>query len=78
MVALRPRALPIDVARPSFERTVRASFDARRKTLRNALLRAYPTELVDRALLSAQIDGKRRGETLSPEDFGRLGDALEA
>ncbi|HEX6245898.1 MAG TPA: 16S rRNA (adenine(1518)-N(6)/adenine(1519)-N(6))-dimethyltransferase RsmA [Polyangiales bacterium] len=78
VILLEPRAVPIDAARPSFERTVRASFEARRKTLRNALLRAAPAERVDAALHSAGIDGGRRGETLSVEEFDTLARAFEA
>ncbi|MFT3922378.1 MAG: 16S rRNA (adenine(1518)-N(6)/adenine(1519)-N(6))-dimethyltransferase RsmA [Myxococcales bacterium] len=77
VVALAPRKRVIDVERRGFERSVRASFEARRKTLRNALQRAYPTELVDAALERASIDGKRRGETLSPEEFEQLGAAFD-
>ncbi len=78
VVALTPRARVIDVERPGFERSVRASFEARRKTLRNALQRAFEGEAVDRALGAAGIDGKRRGETLTPEEFERLGHAFDA
>jgi 16S rRNA (adenine1518-N6/adenine1519-N6)-dimethyltransferase len=80
VVALAPRTQPIDVTKRGFERSVRASFEARRKTLRNALMRAYAVDDVDRALTEAGIDGKRRGETLSPAEFEQLGatfDALE-
>jgi 16S rRNA (adenine1518-N6/adenine1519-N6)-dimethyltransferase len=78
VVHMAPRGTPIDVERPTFERSVRAAFEARRKTLRNALQRAYPTEQVDAALAASAIDGRRRGETLSPEEFAQLGCALDA
>jgi 16S rRNA (adenine1518-N6/adenine1519-N6)-dimethyltransferase len=77
VIALTPRAQPIDAARRGFERTVRASFEARRKTLRNALLKIHEPEHVDGALASVGIDGKRRGETLTVEEFDRLASALE-
>jgi 16S rRNA (adenine1518-N6/adenine1519-N6)-dimethyltransferase len=77
VIALTPRAAPIDAARRSFERVVRAAFEARRKTLRNALLRTAPVAAVDAALAAARIDGGRRGETLSVEEFDALGRALE-
>ncbi|MDB4975506.1 MAG: rRNA ((1518)-N(6)/adenine(1519)-N(6))-dimethyltransferase [Myxococcaceae bacterium] len=77
VVALTPRASPIDVEHKTFVAIVRASFEARRKTLRNALLRVRDAELVDRALGAAQIDGKRRGETLSGEEFAQLAAALD-
>lgn len=78
VVELRPRGRPIDAADKSFERTVRAAFEARRKTLRNALLRIHPAAQVDAALEATAIDGVRRGETLSVEEFERLGRALAA
>jgi 16S rRNA (adenine1518-N6/adenine1519-N6)-dimethyltransferase len=77
-VALKPRARVIDVEARGFERSVRASFEARRKTLRNALQRTFETDAVDRALSEVGIDGKRRGETLSPEEFVQLGRAFDA
>jgi 16S rRNA (adenine1518-N6/adenine1519-N6)-dimethyltransferase len=76
VIRLTPRAQPVDAADPVFQRCVRAAFDARRKTLRNALLQAYPNEHVDAGLLRVGIDGKRRGETLSVEEFARLAAAL--
>lgn len=77
VIALVPRAAPIDAGRRGFERTVRAAFEARRKTLRNALLRIEPAARVDAALAHAGIDGGRRGETLSVEEFDTLARALE-
>lgn len=77
VVALTPRKDPLPVHERGFERVVRAAFEARRKTLRNALLRSAPAAAVDAALHEASIDGKRRGETLSPEEFATLGAALE-
>jgi len=77
VIALVPRAVPIDAARRGFERVVRAAFEARRKTLRNALQRTAPAAAVDAALAAAHIDGGRRGETLSVEEFDALASALE-
>lgn len=77
VIALTPRSAPIDAARKGFERTVRAAFEARRKTLRNALLRIHPAECVDAAFAALEMDGKRRGETLSVEEFDRLATALD-
>lgn len=60
----------------------RAAFCARRKTLRNALMRApFLTERLtaDAALAvltQAQVDPKARAETLHLNDFARLGKAL--
>jgi 16S rRNA (adenine1518-N6/adenine1519-N6)-dimethyltransferase len=55
---------------------VRAAFQARRKTLRNALVQVLGATLSDAVLSAAAIDGKRRGETLSIEEFGTLAEAL--
>lgn len=77
VIELVPRAQPIDVDRKPFSSVVRACFEARRKTLRNALLRIAEAERVDAALAAAEIDGKRRGETLDIEEFTRLAEALE-
>ncbi len=70
----KPR-VPIK-AEEHYEDVVRASFRQRRKTLRNALRAHFDAVDVDRALEGAQIDGKRRGETLSIEEFARLADAF--
>src|SRR5574337_43267 len=60
-------------------RIVRAAFGQRRKMLRNALLHAgimaEPTAL-ERTLMDVDIDPKRRGETLSLDEFARLADRL--
>jgi 16S rRNA (adenine1518-N6/adenine1519-N6)-dimethyltransferase len=77
VVALTPRATPLPAEDPSFVAVVRASFEARRKTLRNALLRIRAAPVVDAALASAGIDGVRRGETLSGEEFARLAAAID-
>jgi 16S rRNA (adenine1518-N6/adenine1519-N6)-dimethyltransferase len=77
VVELTPRATPVDVEDKTFVAIVRASFEARRKTLRNALLRVREAERVDLALAAAQIDGKRRGETLTVEEFASLARALD-
>ncbi|WP_342047403.1 16S rRNA (adenine(1518)-N(6)/adenine(1519)-N(6))-dimethyltransferase RsmA [Bacillus sp. OTU530] len=64
-----------------FFEVVRASFAQRRKTLMNNLvnnLQGIPKdkELLEQTLQEAGIDPKRRGETLTIEEFGRLSDAL--
>jgi 16S rRNA (adenine1518-N6/adenine1519-N6)-dimethyltransferase len=76
VIRLTPRALPLDPTDAYFQRSVRAAFDSRRKTLRNALLKAFASERVDAALARAKLDGKRRGETLSVDEFAGLADAL--
>lgn len=62
---------PVDDER--FIAVVRAAFGMRRKTLRNALKRLDGSA---EALDSAGIDGGRRGETLSPEEFAAVAAAL--
>jgi 16S rRNA (adenine1518-N6/adenine1519-N6)-dimethyltransferase len=62
----------------TFASLVRAVFTRRRKTLANAL-RAYATldaGAIARILGAAQLDGKRRPESLTLEEFGRLSDVL--
>ena len=61
-----------------FEALVQAVFTRRRKTLANALL-AFPpaAELTPEAILrSADLDGRRRPETLSVAEFVRLADVF--
>jgi 16S rRNA (adenine1518-N6/adenine1519-N6)-dimethyltransferase len=65
---------------PFFFRVVRAAFGQRRKTLFNNLTHnLFPgsakEEIADR-LEATGIDPKRRAETLSLEEFGRLSEAL--
>ncbi len=66
---------PVDVpsARAFFE-TVRAGFSAPRKQLRNSLAQglAVGTQEAADLLQRAEIDPKRRAETLSIEEWGRL------
>lgn len=61
-----------------FFRTVKAAFAQRRKTLLNCLASNFSRskdELTD-IMHSVGIDPKRRGETLSLEEFANLADAL--
>jgi 16S rRNA (adenine1518-N6/adenine1519-N6)-dimethyltransferase len=74
------RLVPLGSSRPAiadaalFARIVAAAFGQRRKTLRNAL-----SGLADDAVLrTARIDPGARGETLSVEQFVRLGNTLAA
>jgi 16S rRNA (adenine1518-N6/adenine1519-N6)-dimethyltransferase len=55
-------------------RLAEAGFAQRRKTLRNSVLAAtgWSAALFDEALLSTGIDGGRRAETLSVEEFIKL------
>lgn len=79
VVKLVPREEPRAEETPTFRAVVRGIFDARRKTLRNALLGAGigATE-VDTALAAAAIDGRRRGETLEIEELAALAAAVTA
>jgi 16S rRNA (adenine1518-N6/adenine1519-N6)-dimethyltransferase len=78
VVRLTPLASPrVPIADPAhYERVVRAAFGQRRKTLRNALRSAFPH--AEAALARVGIDGERRGETLSIEEFGKVAEALRA
>lgn len=61
-----------------FFKTVKAAFGQRRKTLMNCISNAFPipkSELEVR-FEKAGIDPRRRGETLSIEEFARLADCL--
>jgi 16S rRNA (adenine1518-N6/adenine1519-N6)-dimethyltransferase len=76
VVVLRPRSTP--ACRPDEEQTVleviRASFAARRKTMRNNLQKGLHLDAapVADALARAGIESSARAETLSVEDFVRL------
>jgi len=64
-----------------FTQLIKASFAQRRKmlinNLKNAkLLDGIPEAKLKEALSSTGIDGKRRGETLSIEEFGKLSNLL--
>jgi 16S rRNA (adenine1518-N6/adenine1519-N6)-dimethyltransferase len=59
---------------------IRASFGQRRKTLLNALSTGVVgegKEIISRVLLEAGIDPKRRGETLSLEEFALVTNRLD-
>ena len=59
---------------------VKAAFGQRRKTLRNALRGSFldlPPALIDRWLQAVAVDPRRRAETLSVEEFVRLGNWLD-
>lgn len=64
-----------------FFRLVRSAFVQRRKTLWNNLLVAFGKEdkikgKLELALEKAEVDPKRRGETLSIDEFAKLANAL--
>ena len=78
VVRLTPWETPRAPVSAGFERVVRAAFQARRKTLRNALTQQLGAAVSQQILERASIDGQRRGETLSIEEFGRLASELDA
>lgn len=63
-----------------FFRVVRAAFNLRRKTIKQALTRSpllnLPIEIALEALEQTRLSPQRRGETLSLEEFDRLAQAL--
>jgi len=66
----------------AFFRLTKAAFAQRRKTLWNNLQQTYGKDPLTKAWLQksldqAEIDGKRRGETLSLEEFAALSNAME-
>lgn len=74
VITLAPRALPLYPAdKKTLERVVAAAFGNRRKMLRQSL---KSLNIDAEALLArANIDGTRRAETLSVEEFCRLANA---
>jgi 16S rRNA (adenine1518-N6/adenine1519-N6)-dimethyltransferase len=78
VVRIVPRAQLVTSDEARFSKVVHAAFNQRRKTLRNALSAAYDSAAVDRALAAAAIDGMRRGETLSVDEFARLSEQFDA
>ena len=57
----------------AFFRVVRAAFAQRRKTFANTLAAAgLSKELISLILTQAGIDGQRRGETLSLQEFASV------
>ncbi len=79
-IAFRPRLLVELRDAGLFFKLVKAAFAMRRKTLTNNL-KAAPGLLpvgsnLDSILARANIDGARRGETLTAEEFGRLANML--
>lgn len=62
--------------RKLFFRLVKMGFGQRRKVFTNAMKAGgIPAETIPVILEKADIDGKRRGETFSIEEYGRLADA---
>jgi 16S rRNA (adenine1518-N6/adenine1519-N6)-dimethyltransferase len=68
-----PRAKETD----TFRALVRAAFETRRKTLRNAWSRVAPAARVQAAAAKAGVSLDARGETLDVEAFARTATALD-
>lgn len=62
----------------TFFKTVKAAFGQRRKTLMNCVSNSFPISKpeLEKIFENAEIDPKRRGETLSIEEFAVLSDNL--
>ncbi|MFX3624214.1 MAG: 16S rRNA (adenine(1518)-N(6)/adenine(1519)-N(6))-dimethyltransferase RsmA [Ectobacillus sp.] len=83
VIRLLKRSKPLVAVKDEelFFAVVRASFAQRRKTLMNNLsnnLAGAPKDkaILEQVILGAGIDPKRRGETLTIEEFAKLSDAL--
>jgi len=83
VIRLTKREKPVvDVIDESFFfQIVRASFSQRRKTILNNLTSQLPNgkqqkEAIERVLTELQIDSRRRGETLTIEEFAKLSNRL--
>jgi 16S rRNA (adenine1518-N6/adenine1519-N6)-dimethyltransferase len=78
MISLRPKSLPQDPAFEScFEMLIKAAFAYRRKTLENSLHRNPQLGPIAQSLLSlADIDGSRRAEELSVQEYEELAGIL--
>jgi 16S rRNA (adenine1518-N6/adenine1519-N6)-dimethyltransferase len=77
VVRLERREHALAEETPAFRSTVRAIFQSRRKTLRNALGSAWPSPVIEAALAALELAPSTRGETLSTERLAALAGALE-
>ncbi len=75
-LTLRAPSVP-ESAMPAVERTIKAAFGQRRKTLRNSLGSVFGRDEALAMLSAADIDPIRRAETLSLADFVRLAGCLD-
>jgi 16S rRNA (adenine1518-N6/adenine1519-N6)-dimethyltransferase len=79
VVELLPLRPPRAEETPAFRALVRAAFEMRRKTLRNAWAGVAPdAATLEKAAAAAGIDLRARGETLDVEAFTRMAAALSA
>lgn len=80
VIKLKIRQTPSVVTKNSklLRRLVQASFNSRRKNIKNALLlKAFSSDLIAQSLTVTGIDPLRRGETLSLEEFAQLADNMD-
>lgn len=78
VLRMRRRETPAVVVKEEklFFRLVKMGFGQRRKVFTNAMKTGgIPLELGEAILARAGVDGKRRGETFSMEEYARLADA---
>ena len=77
VVAMNVRDIPpVDVDEKKFFAVVKSSFQQRRKTFQNTLkLTGMTKDQIEQVLTMSQIDGKRRGETLSLHEFAAVANA---
>lgn len=60
----------------NYQKVVRAAFSSRRKMLKNSLSNHFNKEDISKSLTISQIDGKRRAESLSVDEFAELSNAF--
>lgn len=77
VVQLDRRSQPLAEETDAFRSTVRAIFQGRRKTLRNALATSWSAAAIEAALAALALPATTRGETLAPEQLAVLAKALE-
>ncbi len=73
VVMIQPNLNPVQANIHAIERITQAAFGQRRKMLRQSL----KSEGGEALLMAADIDGTRRAETLSIEEFAALANALD-
>ncbi|MDF2564279.1 MAG: ksgA [Massilibacillus sp.] len=75
---VRPEPAVKVISEKMFFRVVKAAFSQRRKTLSNSLkTMGIAAEEIKKAIDDAAIDGTRRGETLTLQEFAVIADNLE-
>lgn len=75
---VRPEPAVKVISEKMFFRVVKAAFSQRRKTLSNSLkTMGIAAEVIKKAIEDADIDGTRRGETLTLQEFACIADNIE-